>query len=60
MIESGYTAAEILRLLAAVAQGDATGLESGSPVFKGIDGTTDRVTATYSGGTRTVTGRDAA
>lgn len=60
VIESGYTAAEILRLLAAVAQGDATGLESGSPVFKGIDGTTDRVTATYSGGTRTVTGRDVA
>lgn len=59
VIESGYTAAEILRLLAAVAQGDASGLESGSPVFKSIDGATDRVTATYSGGTRTVTGRDA-
>lgn len=60
VIESGYTAAEILRLLAAVAQGDASGLESGSPVFKSIDGATDRVTATYSSGTRTVTGRDAA
>lgn len=60
VIESGYTAAEILRLLAAVAQGDASGLESGAPVFKSIDGATDRVTATYSGGTRTVTGRDAA
>lgn len=60
VIESGYTAAEILRLLAAVAQGNASGLESGAPVFKSIDGTTDRVTATYSGGTRTVTGRDAA
>lgn len=59
VIESGYTAAEILRLLAAVAQGDATGLESGSPVFKSLDGATDRVTATYSSGTRTVTGRDA-
>lgn len=60
VIESGYTAAEILRLLAAVAQGDASGLESGAPVFKSIDGATDRVTAAYSGGTRTVTGRDAA
>lgn len=59
VIESGYTAAEILRLLAAVAQGDATGLENGSPVFKGIDGTTDRVTATYADGVRTITGRDA-
>lgn len=60
VIESGYTAAEILRLLAAVAQGDASGLENGAPVFKSIDGTTDRVTATYVSGTRTVTGRDAA
>lgn len=59
VIESGYTAAEILRLLAAVAQGDASGLESGAPVFKSIDGATDRVTATYTSGTRTVTGRDA-
>lgn len=59
VIESGYTAAEILRLLAAVAQGDASGLEGSAPVFKSIDGTTDRVTATYSEGTRTITGRDA-
>lgn len=58
VIESGYTAAEILKLLAAVAQGSATGLESGSPVFKSIDGTKDRVTATYTSGTRTVTDRD--
>ena len=58
VIESGYTAAEILRLLAAVAQGSATGLEGASPVFKSIDGTKDRVTATYDAGTRTVTGRD--
>lgn len=59
VIESGYTAAEILRLIAAATQGDATGLEGAAPVFKGLDGTTDRITATYSGGTRTVTGRDA-
>lgn len=58
VIESGYTAAEILRLLAAVAQGDATGLEGASPVFKSIDGTKDRVTATYDAGERMVTGRD--
>ncbi len=59
VIESGYTAAEILRLLAAVAQGDASGLEGAAPVFKSIDGSTDRVTATYVDGVRTVTGRDA-
>jgi hypothetical protein len=59
VIESGFTAAEILRLIAAAVQGNATGLEDGTPTFKGIDGTTDRITATYSSGTRTVTGRDA-
>ncbi len=58
VIESGYTAAQILKLIAAAVQGDASGLESGSPVFKGLDGTTDRITATYSSGTRTVTDRD--
>ncbi len=58
VIESGYTAAEILKLLAAVAQGDASGLTGSAPVFKSIDGTKDRVTATQSGGTRTVTARD--
>ncbi len=58
VIESGYTAAQILKLIAAAVQGDASGLESGAPVFKGLDGTTDRITATYSSGTRTVTDRD--
>jgi hypothetical protein len=58
VIESGYTAAEILRLLAAIAQGDASGLENGNPVFKSIDGTKDRVTATYTAGTRVVGSRD--
>lgn len=55
LIEAGYTAEQVLRVLAAHAAGDATGLENGSPVFKGIDGTTDRIVGTYSGGTRTVT-----
>lgn len=58
IIESGYTAAQILKLIAAAVQGDAAGLESGAPTFKGLDGTTDRITATYTSGTRTVTGRD--
>lgn len=59
VIESGYSAAQILRLIAAAVQGNATGLEDGTPTFKGLNGTTDRITATYSSGTRTVTGRDA-
>ena len=58
VIESGYTAAQILRLIAAAIQGDATGLESGVPAFKGLDGTTDRIVGTYVAGTRTVTTRD--
>lgn len=59
VIESGYTAAQILRLIAAAVQGNATGLEDGTPTFKGLDGTTDRIEATYASGTRTVTSRDA-
>lgn len=59
VIESGYSAAEILRLIAAAVQGNATGLEDGTPTFKGLNGTTDRIEATYANGTRTVTSRDA-
>lgn len=58
VIESGYTAAEILRFIAAFAQGDASGLEGAAQVFKSIDGSKDRITATYSGGTRTIVDRD--
>jgi len=59
VIESGYTAAEILRLIAAAVQGNAQGLENGAPQFKGLDGVTTRIDATYLAGVRTVTGRDA-
>lgn len=59
VVEGTYTLKDMLRLIAAVSQGSATGLESGAPVFKSIDGTKDRVTATYATGTRTVTARDA-
>lgn len=58
VIESGLTAAEVLRLIASALAGDATGLESGSPVFKSLDGSKDRITATYSSGTRTVSALD--
>lgn len=59
VIESGLTAAEILRLIAAAMAGDAVGLEGASPVFKSLDGSKDRITATYVSGARTITGRDA-
>jgi hypothetical protein len=58
VIEAGFTAEEVLRLIAAVTAGDATGLESGSPSFEGLDETTTRVSGTYSAGTRNITTRD--
>jgi hypothetical protein len=57
-IEAGYTAEEIIRLLAAYAAGDATGLDS-SAIFIGLDGATQRILGTISGATRNVTGLDA-
>jgi hypothetical protein len=59
VIESGYTAAEILRLVAAVSQGNANDLEGANPVFKSINGSKNRIQATYTSGTRTITSRDA-
>jgi len=46
IIESGYTAAEILRIIAAVLAGEVSGAGSGTETFVGIDGTTDRVIST--------------
>jgi hypothetical protein len=46
VIESGYTAAEILRLLAAVMAGKSTGGGTTNIEFTGLDGTTIRVDAT--------------
>jgi len=53
-IEAGYSAAEIIRILAAFAAGSATGLEGSDPQFVGLDGSTVRIDGTYSGGTRTI------
>ena len=55
VIESGFTAAQVMRILSAVAAGSASGLENGSPSFTGLDGATTRVAGTYATGTRTVT-----
>jgi len=59
VIEAGFTAEQVLRLIAAVTAGDATGLESGSPSFEGLDESTTRVAGTYSSGTRDITTRNA-
>lgn len=58
LIESGLDAQEILRVLVSVAAGDATGLESPTPVFKDLAGTKSRVSATYAAGRRTITAID--
>jgi hypothetical protein len=58
VIESGYTAAEILRMMNAVITGDASGLDAAA-AFKSIDGSKDRITATIAGDARTITTRDA-
>jgi hypothetical protein len=54
LIEAGFTAEEILRIIAAQSAGSATGLEGSNPQFTGLDGVTVRIDGTYSGGTRTI------
>lgn len=56
VIESGFSADQIMRLLAAFAAGSATGLEGSNPQFTGLDGVTLRIDGTYAAGTRTIDG----
>lgn len=58
MVEAGFSAAALLRLLAAQAAGDATGLDGASTTFLSLDGTRSRITGQVAGGVRTVTLRD--
>lgn len=58
VIEAGYSAEQILRLLAAYAAGSATGLEGANPQFTGLDGVTLRIDGAYSAGTRTIDALD--
>lgn len=60
IIEAGFSADQILRILAAHAAGAATGLEGANPQFTGLDGTTLRIDGTYSAGTRTIDALDGA
>lgn len=56
-VEDGITLKQALRLLLAVAAGDATGLD-GNAAFKSVDGSKNRIAGTRSGGSRTITTRD--
>ena len=58
VIEAGFTAEQIIRIIAAQAAGAATGLEGANPQFTGLDGTTLRIDGTYSAGTRTIDSLD--
>lgn len=58
LIETSLTAEQLLRLLAAQAAGDATGLDGPVATFKSLDGTRDRIVGSVGGGARTVTLRD--
>lgn len=59
ILESGYSAGDLMRIIASVQAGSATGL-SASPSFTGLDGATVRVAGTVSGDTRTITTIDGA
>lgn len=59
LIEGGLTLRDVLRIVLSVTAGDATGLEGATMKFKSLDGTKDRVEATYAAGDRTVTALDA-
>lgn len=54
VIEAGYGADMILRIIAAHAAGEATGLEGANPQFIGLDGATVRIDGTYLAGNRTI------
>ena len=58
-VEGSLSLKEAIRLLLAVAAGDASGLEGSSPVFKSQDGTKNRIEATYAAGERDITSLDA-
>lgn len=51
-IETGYTLTQILRLVSAVLLGQSSGVSSGSPVYRDVNNTTNRVSATASEGNR--------
>lgn len=56
-VEGNLTLKQALRLLLAVAAGDATGLDA-NPAFKSLDGSKTRVAGTRSGGNCSITTRD--
>lgn len=58
VVEAGFTAEQVLRILAAQAAGTATGLNSSSTQFYGLDGTTVRIAGEITSDGRNVTSLD--
>lgn len=54
VIEAGFTAEQIIKILAAQAAGNAVDLEGQNPQFTGLDGVTIRIDGAYSNGERTI------
>ncbi len=51
-LEAGFSAEELLRIIAAHAAGAGTDLEGSNPRFTGLDGVTTRIDGSYVAGTR--------
>ena len=61
VIEGSYTAAELLRIMSAALAGELSGAGTTTITIKGVDGTTDRITATVtSAGNRSAVTLDGA
>ena len=61
VIEGTYTAAELLRVIAAALAGELAGAGTTTITITGVDGATDRITATVDGtGNRTAVTLDGA
>lgn len=58
VVEAGFSAESLLRLLVATSTGNASGLDSPTVTFNSIDGTKPRVAGTVAGGVRSITTRD--
>lgn len=58
VVEAGFTAEQMLRIIASYAAGEGTDLEGSNPRFTGLDGTTTRIDGTYVAGERGINSVD--
>lgn len=53
VVESGFTVQDVLKLCGAAAAGKSSGLDTGSPIYRNLGDTLNRISATASAGNRT-------